>query len=125
MPCFRSIVTRQLPIEINVFVHLLESIGREVIMQARAWSIGGNAVTHQPEAWTLAKAKALDGLFLPRSWALDIVQRPPQKVQLEWSTQSFYDVLYQLLVSLRFDHPEQSREYITLMFLFINNSFCT
>lgn len=98
-------------VEVNVLIHLLESIGREIIMQARAWEIGGDAIIRQPQQWVSARAQALDGLFLPRSWALDIVQRPPTKVQLGWETKAFVETLYQLLVSLRFDYPDQSRTY--------------
>ena len=111
MFCHRFIISKSLAIEINVLVQLLESIGREIIMQARTWSFGGPAIIHQSEKLISASARALDGMFLPRSWALDIVQRPLAKVQVGWGTQSFIDILLQLLAALRHDNPDQSRAY--------------
>ncbi|KAF8594569.1 hypothetical protein BDV93DRAFT_549191 [Ceratobasidium sp. AG-I] len=105
------IITKSLAIEINVLVQLLESIGREVIMQARTWYFGGPAIRNQPEKLISARSRALDGVLLPRSWALDIVQRPLAMVQVGWETQAYIDVLLQLLVALRYDNPEQSPLY--------------
>lgn len=75
-------------IEANVLVHLLESIGREFIVQARRWSPTG-------------LLGVFDGLLLPQSWALDIVRRPPPSVQRELPLQVFINSLYKMLEYLR------------------------
>jgi hypothetical protein len=78
-------------IEANVLIHLLESIGREMIVQARRWPSGVSGV--------------FDGLLLPQSWVLDIVKHPPQAVQHGWSLQPFFDTLYRTLEYLRTYEP--------------------
>ncbi|KAG8744274.1 hypothetical protein FRC10_010437 [Ceratobasidium sp. 414] len=85
------ILFRPLMIEANVLVHLLESIGRELIVQTRRWTLGILGV--------------FNGLVLPQSWALDIVQHPPQAKQQGWSFELFLDSLYKTLEYLRTYEP--------------------
>jgi hypothetical protein len=71
-------------------VHLLESIGREMIVQAR---------------WPLDISGVFNGLLLPQSWALDIVNHPPQVRQRGWYFQPFLETLYKALEYLRTYEP--------------------
>ncbi|KAG8770099.1 hypothetical protein FRC12_004522 [Ceratobasidium sp. 428] len=79
----RHIVFRPLMIESNVLVHLFESIGRDVVLHARRWKHGIPGI--------------FNGLLLPQSWALDIVNHPPQAVQRGWSIDVFFQSLYKTL----------------------------
>ncbi|KAG9122802.1 hypothetical protein FRC07_000653, partial [Ceratobasidium sp. 392] len=85
------VLFRPLMIEVNVLVYLLESIGRELIVQTRRWTCGISRV--------------FDGLVLPQSWALDIVQHPPQAQQQGWSYEMFFETLYKTLEYLRTYEP--------------------
>ncbi|KAG8719695.1 hypothetical protein FRC08_002227 [Ceratobasidium sp. 394] len=85
------VLFRPLMIEINVLVHLLESIGRELIVQTRIW--------------TLTMSGVFNGVILPQSWALDIVQHAPQVRQQGWSCDLFMDCLYKTLEYLRAYEP--------------------
>ncbi|KAF8594570.1 P-loop containing nucleoside triphosphate hydrolase protein [Ceratobasidium sp. AG-I] len=84
------ILFKPLAIEANVLVHLLESVGREMILQARKWAAGN-----------LGSLGIFDGLLLPQSWALDIVKHPPPLVQQPWQMHVFVNSLYKVLEYLR------------------------
>ncbi|CAE6419472.1 unnamed protein product, partial [Rhizoctonia solani] len=101
----KHIVTRSLNIELNVLVHLLESIGRDIIMHGRAHSLYqiDMSAPNRSQAWADMREKALDGLLVPRSWALDIIQKPAKKVQNGWEVLPFLDVLYEVLRRLKFE----------------------
>jgi hypothetical protein len=94
-------------------VHLLESIGKDLIVQSKIWSAGVELIAQQPQTFFSARSKAIEGLCLPRSWALAIVRRLPEKVQRGWTIPSYIDLLLQTLTYLRFDNPDHSREYKT------------
>ncbi|CAE6474691.1 unnamed protein product [Rhizoctonia solani] len=101
----QHIVTRSLNIELNVLVHLLESIGRDIIMHGRAHSLYqiDMSAPNRSQAWADMREKALDGLLVPRSWALDIIQKPAKKVQNGWEVLPFLEVLYEVLRRLKFE----------------------
>lgn len=98
-------------VEVNVFIHLLESIGRDILIQARATTFAGGSDIRQPQEWAAARAKAIDGLIVPRSWALDVVQRPPKHAQVGWALLPYLDMLYEVLSLLKFDDPNRTRKY--------------
>ncbi|QRV93432.1 UvrD-like helicase carboxy-terminal domain protein [Ceratobasidium sp. AG-Ba] len=85
------IVFKPLFIEANVLVHLLEAVGREMIVQVRRWNSGVPGI--------------FDGLFLPQSWALDIVKHPLRSPQTDCELKVFFDVLYKSLEYMRTYEP--------------------
>ncbi|CAE6535633.1 unnamed protein product [Rhizoctonia solani] len=101
----RHIISHSLSIEVNVLIHLLESIGRDIIIHGRAHSLYpiDAAAPNRSQAWADMREKALDGLLIPRSWALDIVQKPAKQVQNGWEVLPFLDVLYDVLRLLKFE----------------------
>ncbi|KAG9124527.1 hypothetical protein FRC07_011288 [Ceratobasidium sp. 392] len=84
--CRRHVVSGSLVVDENVLVHLFESIGRRIIVQARMrkYDIPG----------------IFNGLLLPRSWALDIFHEPAQPCQRE-PLDMFLDSLYKTLEYMR------------------------
>ncbi|KAH7337927.1 hypothetical protein B0J17DRAFT_706405 [Rhizoctonia solani] len=79
-----------LTIEVNVLVHLLEFLGREIIVQHRTCNRG--------------KYGVFDGLVVPQSWALDIAKRPPLIVQTGFGfpeLMEYLSTLYKTLENLR------------------------
>ncbi|CAE6379695.1 unnamed protein product, partial [Rhizoctonia solani] len=101
----RHIITRSLSIELNILIHLLESIGRDIIMHGRAHSLYqmDMSAPNRSQAWADMREKALDGLLVPRSWALDIIQKPAKQVQNGWEVLPFLDALYDVLRLLKFE----------------------
>ncbi|EUC53945.1 P-loop nucleoside triphosphate hydrolase, putative, partial [Rhizoctonia solani AG-3 Rhs1AP] len=79
----KHIVTRSLNIELNVLIDM--------------------SAPNRSQAWADMREKALDGLLVPRSWALDIIQKPAKKVQNGWEVLPFLDVLYEVLRRLKFE----------------------
>ncbi|KAG8731126.1 hypothetical protein FRC11_005047, partial [Ceratobasidium sp. 423] len=77
------IVYQPLTIEANVLVNILEFIGREIIVQWRLDRRGDDGV--------------FDQLLVPRSWAFEMVKRPPLPPQQGIPRQDFMDTLYQTL----------------------------
>ncbi|KAB5592704.1 TPR and ankyrin repeat-containing protein 1 [Ceratobasidium theobromae] len=89
------VVLKRLTIEANVLVHLLEFIGREVIVHFRRWAKGIEGV--------------FDGLLLPQSWALDLVRRPPLMPQRGFVMHDYMNTLYGTLKHLRAHDPNSSQ----------------
>ncbi|KAH7337934.1 hypothetical protein B0J17DRAFT_405653 [Rhizoctonia solani] len=108
----RHIVDRSLSVEINVLIHLLESIGRDIIMQARAFLFAHPPGSHQTqEGWASARTKALDGLLVPRSWAVEIIRRPPKRPQAGWDILPYLNTLYEVLRLLKFEDSDHTPFY--------------
>jgi hypothetical protein len=84
---FSHIVFKRLTIEANVLVNLLEFVGREVIVHCRRWSGRPGSI--------------FDGLLAPKSWALDLVKRPPLIAQKQFSLHDYMNTLYHTLELLR------------------------
>ncbi|KAG8710822.1 hypothetical protein FRC09_020922 [Ceratobasidium sp. 395] len=85
------VVFKELMIEANVLIHLFESIGREMVVQGRRWKSGIPGI--------------YNGLLFPQSWALDIVQHPPQAYQQGWTIEVFLESLYKTLEYMRVYQP--------------------
>ncbi|KAH7337929.1 hypothetical protein B0J17DRAFT_405385 [Rhizoctonia solani] len=84
------VIMNGLTIEVNVLVHLLEFMGREIIVQHRTCNRG--------------KYGVFDGLVVPQSWALDIAKRPPLIVQTGFGLpelMEYLSTLYKTLENLR------------------------
>ncbi|CAE6534820.1 unnamed protein product [Rhizoctonia solani] len=109
----QHIVTRSLNIELNVLIHLLESIGRDIIIHGRALSLYPTNTSHATPSqnWVDMREKALDGLLVPRSWALDIIQKPAKQAQTGWDVLPFLDVLYEVLRLLKFEEDSGSHSF--------------
>lgn len=90
------VVFKPLTIEANVLIHILEFIGREVIVQFRRWSRGPEGV--------------FDGLLVPQSWALDLVKRAPLLPQRGFVMHDYMNTLYKTLEQLRAYEPNVSRK---------------
>ncbi|KDN37502.1 hypothetical protein RSAG8_10101, partial [Rhizoctonia solani AG-8 WAC10335] len=101
----RHIINRSLNIELNVLIHLLESIGRDIIIHGRALALYPTDISgpDRSQVWADMRDKALDGLVVPRSWALDIVQKRAKQAQMGWEVLPFLDVLYEVLRRLKFE----------------------
>ncbi|QRW07577.1 P-loop nucleoside triphosphate hydrolase [Ceratobasidium sp. AG-Ba] len=98
------VLHKPLVVEISALVHLLESIGREIIIQARRQFV--NNIT-----------AIFDGLLLPQSWALDIVKHPPRTVQQDWLVQPFFEGLYKTLEYLRiYEPPTDHKPSISMLY---------
>ncbi|QRW07579.1 P-loop nucleoside triphosphate hydrolase [Ceratobasidium sp. AG-Ba] len=80
------VIFKPLPIEANILVNVLESIGRELIVQLRMRSMG---------------ASVFNGLLFPQSWALDLVSRHPRPRQDTSQMWSFFNILYRSLDYIR------------------------
>ncbi|KAG8767769.1 hypothetical protein FRC12_006059 [Ceratobasidium sp. 428] len=91
------VVFRPLTIEANVLIHLFESIGRDAIIQARSWKSGIIGI--------------FNGLLLPQSWALDMVDHPPPAPQSGWSIGPFFESLYKTLEYMQTYNPNTSTLY--------------
>ncbi|CAE6431349.1 unnamed protein product [Rhizoctonia solani] len=109
----RHIVNHSLKIELNVLIHFLESIGRDIIIHGRALALYRVDISdpNQPQAWVDMRTKALDGLLVPRSWALDIIKSAKQ-AQTGWEVLPFLDVLYEVLRLLKFEDDSDSPFYL-------------
>lgn len=83
----RHVITKKLAIEANVLVHLLEFVGREVIVHGRRISRGSDGI--------------YDGLLIPWSWARDLVNRTPLFPQKSFALRSYLDTLYTTLEVLQ------------------------
>ncbi|KAG8687201.1 hypothetical protein FRC11_007608 [Ceratobasidium sp. 423] len=81
------IIFKSLAIEANVLVNMLEFIGREIIVHWRWYLKGSDGV--------------FDELLLPRSWAFDLVKRPPLPLQQGIPLRNYMTVLYKTLELLR------------------------
>ncbi|KAG8751398.1 hypothetical protein FRC11_009438, partial [Ceratobasidium sp. 423] len=92
------IVFQSLAIEANVLVNMLEFIGRELIVQWRYYQKGGDGV--------------FDELLFPRSWAFDLVKRPPLPPQQGIPLRNYITVLYKTLELLDGYEPGSSPLYI-------------
>ncbi|KAG8732236.1 hypothetical protein FRC11_014976 [Ceratobasidium sp. 423] len=109
----QHIVSHSLNIEFNVLIHLLESIGRDIIIHGRALSLypTNTAGATPSQNWADMREKALDGLLVPRSWALDIIQKPAKQAQAGWEVLPFLDVLYDVLRLLKFEEDSGSHSF--------------
>ncbi|KDN37508.1 hypothetical protein RSAG8_10107, partial [Rhizoctonia solani AG-8 WAC10335] len=90
----RHVVLNNLAIEANLLVHLLEFIGREIIVHQRTRLRGISGV--------------FDDLVVPQSWALDLVKRAPMVTQRGVELKELMDylgTLYRALEILREYHP--------------------
>ncbi|KAG8704753.1 hypothetical protein FRC11_009611, partial [Ceratobasidium sp. 423] len=86
----QHVMSSGLAIEANLLTHLLEFIGREIIVQYRV-RVGG-------------AAGVFDGLMAPRSWVLDLVKRAPlisQKGFGSTELTEYLSTLYKMLENLR------------------------
>ncbi|GAB1522834.1 hypothetical protein RhiTH_005958 [Rhizoctonia solani] len=77
------IVWKSLAIEANLLVNILEFIGREIIVHWRFFQKGHDGV--------------FDQLLLPRSWAFDLVRRPPLPLQQGIALHDYLNTLYKTL----------------------------
>ncbi|QRW20980.1 GNAT family acetyltransferase [Rhizoctonia solani] len=77
------IVWKSLAIEANLLVNILEFIGREIIVHWRFFQKGHDGV--------------FDQLLLPRSWAFDLVRRPPLPLQKGIALHDYLNTLYKTL----------------------------
>ncbi|CAE6411540.1 unnamed protein product [Rhizoctonia solani] len=93
------IVHKPLAIETNVFVNILEFIGREIIMQWRLHQKGN------------AGELVFDKLLVPRSWAFKMIERSPLPQQKGILLRDFFNVLYRALELLRSFEPSSSPLY--------------
>ncbi|QRV93436.1 TPR and ankyrin repeat-containing protein 1 [Ceratobasidium sp. AG-Ba] len=84
------VIFKPLVIEANVLTNLIESIGRELIVQSR---ISNPDVT------------VFNDLVFPQSWVLDIVSRIPRPRQDIPQMQLFLDVLYKALENISVHEP--------------------
>ncbi|CAE6446845.1 unnamed protein product [Rhizoctonia solani] len=91
------IVFKSLAIEANALVNMFEFIGREMIVQWRMYQRGCEGV--------------FDQLMVPRSWAIDLLSRPPLPRQQGISSQGFFAALYKALEILRCYEPGSSPLY--------------
>ncbi|CAE6480843.1 unnamed protein product [Rhizoctonia solani] len=91
------VVFKSLAIEANVLVNILEFIGREIIIQLR---------------WHLRGADGIfDRLLVPRSWAFDLIKRPPLPLQKGIPMGHYMLTLYKTLEILRGHDPNSSPLY--------------
>ncbi|KAJ1305435.1 hypothetical protein OPQ81_000445 [Rhizoctonia solani] len=91
------IVFKSLSIEANVLVTMLEFIGREIIVHWRLHQKGSEGVFHE--------------LLLPRSWAFDLVKRPPLPAQRGIPLRDYLNILYKSLEFIRAHEPGSSPLY--------------
>ncbi|KAL5633836.1 hypothetical protein ACGC1H_005876 [Rhizoctonia solani] len=83
----RHVVFKDLAIEANTLIYLLEFLGREIIVQCRRWFKGKDGI--------------FDGLLVPRSWALDLLKRAPLILQKGIVMLEYLGTLYRTLEILR------------------------
>ncbi|KAJ1305473.1 hypothetical protein OPQ81_000480 [Rhizoctonia solani] len=93
----KHVLLKGLAVEANSFVHLLEFVGREIIVQYRRWFKGNDGI--------------FDHLLVPRSWALDLVKRAPLINQKGIQLMEYLGILYRTLEILRQYIPELSPLY--------------
>ncbi|CAE6476647.1 unnamed protein product, partial [Rhizoctonia solani] len=93
----QQVVLGGLNIEANLLVHLLEFVGREVIVQNRLWSRGTYGV--------------FDDLLVPQSWALELVKRAPLHIQNGTGMMEFLGILYKTMQNLREHNVKPSPFY--------------
>ncbi|QRV93433.1 UvrD-like helicase carboxy-terminal domain protein [Ceratobasidium sp. AG-Ba] len=100
----RHIIFQGLSIEANVLVHLLESIGRNIIIHARRWRSG--------------LLEVFNGLLLPRSWVLDTVTHLPENFQYGWSLDAFFETLYKIIERLRLHGSAPADDPLSSLYCF-------